>query len=332
MIMDEPTAPLTMGEVEKLFEIIAELKKNGITIIYISHRLDEIFSIADRVSILRDGMYVATKEVKDTNRKEIISLMVGRELKNSYPQSSVEPTETALEVKNICRNGVVSDISFKVRKGEILGVSGLVGSGRTELMRIVYGADKLDSGEILLNGKPVFIKSPAKALKLGIGLIPEDRKIHGVFLQMTIAWNITISNIKTLSKWGVINRKKEKIQAEEYRKKLNIKTPSIQQKVLNLSGGNQQKVVLAKVLASQSGVIIFDEPTRGIDVGAREEIYQLMRELSDQGKALIMISSDMEELLGMSDRILVMAEGRIRGEVLKPDFSQNRILELASTH
>lgn len=329
IIMDEPTAPLTMTEVETLYSIVRELKQNGITILYISHRLDEIFTIADRVSIMRDGKYITTKNIEDTNRSDLISLMVGRELKNSYPESKVESGEVALEVCNLYGNGVF-DVSFNVRKGEILGIAGLVGAGRTELMRVIYGADRIERGEILVKGVPVKIKSPSGALEMGIGLIPEDRKNHGVFLQNSINWNISISNIRRISKYFVLNKKAEKEQAQKYGRLLRIKAPSMEQKVMNLSGGNQQKVVLAKVMAAQTDILIFDEPTRGIDVGAREELYCLMRELSNQGKALIMVSSDMEELLGMSDRILVMAEGRITGEVMKSDFSQQRILELAS--
>ncbi len=329
IIMDEPTAPLSIAEVEKLFEIIRELKQSGVTIIYISHRLDEIFTIADRVSVMRDGKYIATNMVSATTRKELISLMVGRELKTSYPGPQVMPSDKALEVINVTGNGV-HNISLSVRKGEILGMAGLVGAGRTELMRIIYGAEKLESGEILVGGKLARINSPAKALKLGIGLIPEDRKQQGAFLTMSIAWNICISNIKRISKYGVVNRKMEQELSKTYYDLLNIKAPSMEQQVSNLSGGNQQKVVLAKVLAARTDVLIFDEPTRGIDVGAREEIYHLMRRLSDEGKAIIMVSSDMEELLGMSDRILVMAEGRITGEIAKSEFNQQHILELAS--
>lgn len=329
IIMDEPTAPLTMAEVETLYEVVRELKQNGITIIYISHRLDEIFTIADRVSIMRDGKYIATRDIHETNRKDLISLMVGRELKNSYPEAGSSPGEVVLMTRNVTGNGV-RDISFSVRRGEILGMAGLVGAGRTELMRVLYGADKIESGDILVRGKPVKVKSPSMALRLGIGLIPEDRKNHGAFLQNTISWNICISNIKEISKRFVLDRKKEKAQAESFGSRLRIKAPSMEQKVMNLSGGNQQKVVLAKVMAAQTDVLIFDEPTRGIDVGAREEIYLLMRELANQGKALVMVSSDMEELLGMSDRIIVMSEGRVSGEVARSEFSQQRILELAS--
>ncbi len=329
IIMDEPTAPLSMAEVEKFFVIIRELKAAGITILYISHRLEEIFTIADRVSVLRDGQYVTTLPVRETNRKELIGLMVGRELKSDYPGSQSPPAAVALEVRNLTGNGV-RNISFSVRQGEILGIAGLVGSGRTELMRVIYGAEKAERGEILVKNRPVRIKSPAQALSLGIGLIPEDRKQQGAFLQMTITWNNAISNIRSLSRFLVVNRKAEAAQAEQYCRLLNIKTPSLSQKVMNLSGGNQQKVVLAKVMAAKTDVLIFDEPTRGIDVGAREEIYHLMRSLSDEGKAILMVSSDMEELLGMSDRILVMSEGRLTGELEKDAFNQQHVLELAS--
>lgn len=330
IIMDEPTAPLTLAEVEKLYEVIKDLKANGTTIIYISHRFDEIFTVADRVSVLRDGKFITTKNIEDTNRKDLISLMVGRDLKNTYPESEIEPSDVVLEAKNISGNGI-QNVSFKVKKGEILGMAGLVGAGRTELMRVIFGAEKMENGELWLKGNKVNVHSPAHALDLGIGLIPEDRKHHGAFLQNTIKWNISISNIRKIAKYGVVSLGAEKNQAEIYQEQLKIKTPSLEQMVQNLSGGNQQKVVLAKVLAANTDVLIFDEPTRGIDVGAREEIYHLMRNLSNQGKALIMVSSDMEELLGMSDRIMVMAEGRLVGELAKSEFSQQRVLELASS-
>jgi ribose transport system ATP-binding protein len=341
IIMDEPTAPLSMAEVDRFFAIIHELRATGITILYISHRLEEIFTIADRVSVLRDGQYITTKQVKETNRKDLIGLMVGRELKNAYPgpgstlggmrgdnpgQAMGKP---ALEIRNLSGNGV-KDIHFHVNKGEILGMAGLVGSGRTELIRVIFGAEKLEKGEILVGGKPVRLRSPAKALANGIGLIPEDRKQQGAFLQMTITWNNSISNVRDLSHWLVVNRTAESAQARTYQKLLNIKTPSLEQKVLHLSGGNQQKVVLAKVMAARTDILIFDEPTRGIDVGAREEIYQLMRTLADEGKAILMVSSDMEELLGMSDRIVVLSEGRVAGELQKSEFDQQHVLELAS--
>jgi len=329
LIMDEPTAPLTVSEVDSMFEIVRQLKARGVTILYISHRLEEIFRIADKVSVLRDGRYIATRATAATNRKDLISLMVGRELKESYPARTVAPREVALEVRHLSGNGD-EDISFSVRKGEILGLSGLVGAGRTELARVIFGAEPAESGEILLEGKPVQIRSPQDAIALGIGLIPEDRKHQGVFLDMDIKWNISFTQVRQLSRYAVVDGRREVTLAEKFRDLLRIKTPSLEQQVKNLSGGNQQKVVLAKSLAAQSKVLIFDEPTRGIDVGAKQEIYNLMCALADDGLAIIMISSDMEELLGMSDRILVLCEGRIAGEVPRTEFSQNYILDLAS--
>ncbi len=329
LIMDEPSAPLSVSEVEHMFEIIRRLKQSGVTVVYISHRLEEVFRISDRVTILRDGRYVATKLTKDTNRRELIGLMVGRELKESYPTRSNPPGEIALEAKNLSGNGD-KDISFSVRKGEILGISGLVGAGRTELAMLLFGAVPIEGGEIWVEGKPVQIRSPEDAIQQGIGLLTEDRKGQGLFLEMSVGWNISFPIIRRLSRRGVVDTKAEAEIAETYRQRINIKTPSLLQRVINLSGGNQQKVVLAKSLAAKSNILIFDEPTRGIDVGAKQEIYNLMCDLANSGIAILMISSDMEELLGMSDRIIVLCEGRLAGEVKKADFSQDRILDLAS--
>jgi ribose transport system ATP-binding protein len=332
LIMDEPSAPLSVSEVEHMFEIIRHLKQRGVTVIYISHRLEEVFRISDRVTVMRDGRYVATKLTKDTNRKELISLMVGRELKENYPSRLNPPGEIALEVKNLSGNGD-KDISFSVRKGEILGISGLVGAGRTELAMLLFGAAPIEAGEIWVEGKLVQIQSPQDAIQKGIGLLTEDRKGKGLFLEMGVGWNISFPIIRKLSKYGVVDTKTENEIAEKYKQRINIKTPSLMQRVINLSGGNQQKVVLAKSLAAESDILIFDEPTRGIDVGAKQEIYNLMRELANSGIAIIMISSDMEELLGMSDRIIVLSEGGLAGEVMKEQFSQDYILDLASgTH
>jgi ribose transport system ATP-binding protein len=332
LIMDEPSAPLSVSEVERMFEIIQQLKQKGVTIIYISHRLEEVFRISDRVSVMRDGKYVTTKLTQETNRKELISLMVGRELKETYPARSNLPGEIALEVKNISGNGD-RDISFAVRKGEILGISGLVGAGRTELAILLFGAAPIESGEIWVDGKPAQIRSPFDAIQHRIGLLTEDRKGKGLFLEMGVGWNITFPIVRKLSRYGVVDTKREKEISEHYRQRINIKTPNLDQRVINLSGGNQQKVVLAKALAAESAVLIFDEPTRGIDVGAKQEIYHLMCELANNGNAILMISSDMEELLGMSDRILVLCEGKLAGEVQKAQFSQDVILDLASgTH
>ena len=255
--------------------------------------------------------------------------MVGRELKETYPARQAAPGPVVLEVKHLYGNGN-ADISFGVRKGEILGLSGLVGAGRTELARVIFGAEPADSGEILLEGKPVQIRSPQEAISLGIGLIPEDRKNHGVFLDMDVKWNISFSKVRRLSRHTVVDTRQEAAVAEKYRDLLRIKTPSLGQQVKNLSGGNQQKVVLAKSLAAESKILIFDEPTRGIDVGAKQEIYNLMNALANDGIAIIMISSDMEELLGMSDRVIVLCEGRFAGEVPRAEFSQSYILDLAS--
>jgi ribose transport system ATP-binding protein len=332
LIMDEPSAPLSVSEVEHMFEIIRHLKQRGVTVIYISHRLEEVFRISDRVTVMRDGRYVATRLTKDTNRKELISLMVGRELKESYPSRSNPPGEIALEVKNLSGNGD-KDISFSVRKGEILGISGLVGAGRTELAMLLFGAAPIEGGEMWVEGKPVQIQSPQDAIQRGIGLLTEDRKGKGLFLEMGVGWNISFPIIRRLSKYGVVDTRTETEIAEKYKQRINIKTPSLLQRVINLSGGNQQKVVLAKSLAAESDILIFDEPTRGIDVGAKQEIYNLMCELANTGIAILMISSDMEELLGMSDRIIVLSEGRLAGEVKREQFSQDYILDLASgTH
>lgn len=329
LIMDEPSAPLTNNEVVAMFELVKRLKERGVTIIYISHRLEELFEISDRVTVMRDGQYIDTKNTRETSRKELISLMVGRELTESYPSKNIEPGEIALEVRNLSGNGV-RNISFAVKKGEILGFSGLVGSGRTELVRAIFGADPIESGEIFLEGKKVTIKSPSDAIQLGIGLIPEDRKQQGVILGMSVKENISFAHIRRITSLTIINRKKENDLVSKFKDSLSIKTPTLSQKVKNLSGGNQQKVVLAKWLATNSKVLIFDEPTRGIDVGAKQEIYKLMCRLAEEGKAIIMISSEMPELLGMADRITVICEGRIVGELGKGEATQDGILDLAS--
>lgn len=332
LIMDEPSAPLSVSEVELMFKIINQLKQKGVTIIYISHRLEEVFRISDRVSVMRDGAYVTTRNTKDTNRQELITLMVGRELKESYPKRKGLPGEIALQVKNLSGNGD-RNISFSARRGEILGISGLVGSGRTELAQIIFGAAPIESGEIWIKGKPVKIHSPLDAIQHKIGLLTEDRKGQGLFLEMAVKWNISFPIVQRISRYGVVNTQKEDEIAQKYKERINIKTPSLLQQVINLSGGNQQKVVLAKALAAESDILIFDEPTRGVDVGAKQEIYQLMTELADNGIAILMISSEMEELLGMSDRIIVLCEGALAGEVQKENFNQHAILDLASgTH
>jgi ribose transport system ATP-binding protein len=329
LIMDEPSAPLSTSEVEIMFDIVRQLKQKGVTIIYISHRLEEVFRISDRVTVMRDGCYITTKNTKETDRKELINLMVGRELRENYPKQTAALGDVALQVKNLSGSGD-KDISFQVQKGEILGISGLVGAGRTELAMLLFGAAPIEGGEIWINGKLAKIKSPADAFTQGIALLTEDRKGQGLFLEMAVKWNISFPIVRRLSRYGVVDTVKEDELATKYKERINIKTPSLMQQVINLSGGNQQKVVLAKCLAAESDILIFDEPTRGIDVGAKQEIYQLMRELAGNGIAILMISSDMEELLGMSDRIIVLCEGKLVGEVQKEQFSQNHILDLAS--
>lgn len=329
LVMDEPTAPLTDAEVETLFEIVQMLKSKGVTIIYISHRIAEVFQISDRVSVLRDGRFIKTVMTKEVDRDELIRLMVGREVSDTYPKRDFAPGEVVLELRNVCGNGV-ENVSFAVRSGEIFGLSGLVGAGRTETMRMIFGADPIDSGEVLLNGQPVHPKHPAEAVKLGIGLIPEDRKQQGLLLDLPIFTNISMATMRDISHFTVVNSRAEKENVNRLVEAVTIKTPSITQLVRNLSGGNQQKVVLAKWLAANCKVLIFDEPTRGIDVGARHEIYKLMNELCRQGIAIVMISSDMEEILGMSDRIMVLCEGHQAGILEREAFSQETILSLAS--
>ncbi len=329
VIMDEPTAAITVSEQEKLYKLVRKLKEEGVTIIYISHRLEELFEICDRVSVLRDGQYITTMSLQDTNKHGLIKLMVGRELSSAYPAKKPADKEVVLKVDHLSGNGVYN-ISFQLHKGEILGFAGLVGAGRTELMHLIYGAAKRESGTIKVKENNVNLHSPVDGLKAGIGLIPEDRKFQGCFIDKPIYWNISISNISNISSYGVLDKNTEMKMAEEYKNRLKIKTPSLQQLTSGLSGGNQQKVVIAKTLAANPDILIFDEPTRGIDIGARYEIYLLMNELAEQGKSILMVSSDMEELLGMSDRIIVLHEGKQAGEISKDEFCQERVLAFAS--
>ena len=332
LILDEPTAPLSVAEVEILLGIVRKLKADGVSIIYISHRLDEIFSLSDKVSVLRDGEYITTLETSRTNRAELIKYMVGREMTQTFPQRESKIGDVALEVKNLTGNGV-KNISFKAHKGEILGISGLVGAGRTEIIKVIFGAEKKQWGEICVNGEPADIRSPRDAMmKYRIGLCPEDRKREGCFLDETISWNMVYNVLGKISRFGVVNRKKEKEIADYYGKSMRVKAPNLDKtKVVTLSGGNQQKVVVGKALAADADIVIFDEPTRGIDVGAKYEIYELMNGLVEQGKCILMVTSDMEELLGMSDRIVVFGEKCMAGTLEKHEFSQERILDLAST-
>ena len=330
IIMDEPTAPLTVKETAVFFKIIQKLKQDHVTIIFISHRLEEVFEICDRVSVFCDGKYIVSKDVQDITKKQLITYMVGRELSDDYPEPKRKIGETLLKVEHL-KNKRVHDVSFELKKGEILGFGGLVGAGRTELVRAIYGADPIESGTITFNGKKYSPKSPADGLEAGIGLIPEDRKAQGCVLSLTIRENIVYSILKKISKVSVVQKKQEKEIVDQYIKELNVKTPSPEQLVKNLSGGNQQKVVLAKALAPNCEILIFDEPTRGIDVGAKQEIYNLMCKLVEAGKSIIMISSEMPELIGMSDRIVVMSNGENAGELSKGEYNQTHLLEMASS-
>lgn len=332
IIMDEPTSALGPDEVEKLFEIISQLKSQGIAVIFISHRLEEVFKIADRITVLRDGKLVGVMRREEATPDKVIYLMVNRPLTEMFKREETKVGDVVLEVKNLSKKGVVENISFKLYKGEILGIAGLVGSGRTEMVRLIFGADKKDSGEIYLDGRKVEINSPEDAVKLGIGLVPEDRQNQGLILKLAVRENIGIPILKKLVNFIFVNKERLNSIAKEFVQKLNIKTPSLLQKTLYLSGGNQQKVVLAKWLSLNPKVLILDEPTRGIDVGAKVEVHAIMNQLAKSGIGIIMISSEMPEVLAMSDRILVMNEGKLVAELSKKEATQEKIMAYASGH
>lgn len=332
IVFDEPSSALTEAEISELFKIIRDLRAQNIGIVYISHRMDEIKVITDRVTVMRDGCYVGTLITKDCTKDDIVNMMVGRVIyEEPKAHSMVAPdAPVVLKVEHLNAGRLVQDVSFELRKGEILGFSGLMGAGRTETARAIFGADPKESGDIYVNGELVQIKSPQDAVKHGIGYLSEDRKRYGVVVQKTLAENTTMASLERYIKSIFIDKKAEKETAEEYVNQLNIKTPSVDQLVVNLSGGNQQKVVLAKWLVRNCDILIFDEPTRGIDVGAKSEIYKLMNALAQQGKSIIMISSEMPEILRMSDRILVMCEGKKTGELAIEDATQEAIISLAT--
>lgn len=332
IVFDEPTAALTESEINELFVIIDDLREKGVGIIYISHRMDEIARITDRVTVMRDGEYVGTVNTKETTKDEIIAMMVGRTIYEDPKAASNVPEDApvVLEVKNLTAGSAVKDVSFELRKGEILGFSGLMGAGRTEVARLLFGADKKESGTIVINGKEVTINSPQDAIKHGIGYLSEDRKRFGCIVDMTIANNTVMTNLDRYIKAGLIDDGEIVKASDQFVASLRTKTPSSKQLVRNLSGGNQQKVVIAKWLEQNSDILIFDEPTRGIDVGAKSEIYTLMNELVNQGKSIIMISSELTEILRMSDRIVVMCEGRKTGELDISQATQERILAMAT--
>ena len=328
LVLDEPTSSLNETETQNLFKIIKALAAEGKGIIYISHRMDEIFYIADKVEVMRDGRLVGVKAMEDTNRAEIVHMMVGREIVDMYPKNDVQIGETVLEVKHLT-NDIVKDVSFNVKKGEILGLFGLMGAGRTNILEAIFGVRKITSGDVLLKGEPVTIDSPESAMKHGIAYLPAERKLEGLLLDHPVYENIILASIDKRLGTIKLHLKKEKEIAHKWVKELNIKTPSISTEVQNLSGGNQQKVVLAKALEVEPEIILLNEPTRGIDVGAKIEIYKLIESLCEQGKAVIMISSEIPEIMGIADRIVVVCEGRVTGELTREEFNSDVMMNLA---
>ncbi len=330
IVMDEPTSAITEHEVETLFAQIRRLKSEGVAIIYISHKMDEIFQICDTITVLRDGKFIGTDAAANMDNDQLIRMMVGRDITEVFPKAEAEIGDVILEVKNISQGTMVKNVSFSLRRGEVLGIAGLVGAGRSELVETIFGIRPKSSGEVLMNGKPIHISHPRHAIAHKIALITEDRKFTGLNLVGTVAENITLVNLSTLFPAGLIDRSTENKISQKYIDDLSIKTPSTQQLVGNLSGGNQQKVVISKWLLTEPDVIILDEPTRGIDVGAKRDIYLLIGEMVKNGKAVIVISSEIPEVMGLADRIIVMAEGRLTGELSRPDFTQERIMTYAA--
>lgn len=329
LIMDEPTSALTESEIEELFAAIQRLKKRGVSIIYISHRLSEINKIGDRITVLRDGKYIGTHDVQAVKEQELIRMLVNRELKEQFPRTCNKRGKKLLQITGLGKTGILDDISFTLFRGEILGIAGLLGSGRTELARVLFGVDRYEKGEIIFQGEKVRFRSPRHAIIHGIGFLTEDRKSQGLILSLSVKENICLPSVRRFSFWGVMDAVQERRTAERYIQELNIKATGINQKVMYLSGGNQQKVVMSKWLCSEADLLIFDEPTRGIDVGAKVEIYRWMNRLKENGAAIIMISSELPEVLGMSDRILVMHEGTIGGEFNPDETTQEEILQCA---
>ena len=330
IIMDEPTSSLSDEESQKLFRIIKELTDKGVSIIYISHRLEEILKLTDRITVLRDGEYIKTVDAKGVTQNELVEMVVGRSLDQIYPKEKVGIGDVVFEARNLCRKDVFNNISFQVHAGEILGFSGLVGAGRSEIMNAIFGLDKLDSGQIFMDGQEIKVRSTQDAIKKKIALVSEDRKIYGLVLCRPIKENISLPNLPKLHKKLFINSAKEKNAVEDYRKSLGIKCATTNVAVGTLSGGNQQKIVLGKWLSTNPKILILDEPTRGIDVGAKAEIYKLINELTAQGMAIVLISSELPEVMGMSDRLLIMYEGRVTGQLLKEEYTEERVMEYAT--
>ena len=330
IIMDEPTAALTQSETLVLFDVIRSLKKQGISIVYISHRMEEIFELCDRISVLRDGTYIGTKNIPETNMNEIVKMMIGREIGERYPVRNCKIGDTVLKVKDLTSSGVFHNVSFEVKAGEVLGVSGLMGAGRTEIMQAIFGNLHCDSGSIEINGKEVHIKSPIQAMKCGIGFITEDRKVEGLMLEESIEKNIALANLPRVSNHHVMDRKKEDDLVKKGIEELHIKCFGPDHECNHLSGGNQQKVVFAKWIYTDPKILILDEPTRGVDIGAKKEIYTIINELAAKGVAIIMVSSELPEVLGMSDRIMVVREGEVRGIIGREEANQENIMTLAT--
>ncbi|MCL6557430.1 MAG: sugar ABC transporter ATP-binding protein [Firmicutes bacterium] len=330
IIMDEPTSAITEREVEHLFKIIKNLKEKGVSIIYISHKLDEIFKIADEITVLRDGKYIGTHPAHSLSKDKLIEMMVGRDIKQIFIKEQAEIGDVVLEVKNLTRKGKFENVSFQLRKGEILGIAGLMGSGRTELVECLFGVDQPDSGEIFIKGKKVQIKSPQDAIKCNMAFLTEDRKLTGCFLPLSVRDNMIVASIDRFIRRWALDKAKINDVCNDQKEKLGIKTPNLNQLIKNLSGGNQQKVLVARWLLTEPDILILDEPTRGIDVGAKAEIHKLMSRLAREGKAIIMISSELPEILGMSDRILIMHEGKLKGELKRSEATQEKIMQIAT--
>lgn len=329
LVMDEPTAALTEQEVAKLFEIIRNLKQQGKAIVYISHKLDEVFEICEKATVLRDGKFIGNVNIKEVDSQQLIQMMVGRKLEEKFRRDVVAPGPEVLRVENLSKKGVLNEISLSARAGEVLGIAGLMGSGRTELAKAIFGAYKVDKASIYLNDRKVKIKTPRDAVRTGIAYVSEDRKMEGLFLKLSVKHNTSIAALKKFTRAGKINNKTELKAVEDYIVKLKIKTPSMKQMIKNLSGGNQQKVVLSKWMLINPKVLILDEPTRGVDVGAKIEIYELINQLKAQGVAIILISSELPEVMGISDRIIVIHEGKVTGEYTHDDASQEKIMHNA---
>ncbi|MGI4787708.1 MAG: sugar ABC transporter ATP-binding protein [Janthinobacterium lividum] len=329
LAMDEPSATLTAHELENLWRLIRRLQSQGIGIVYISHRMDEVFQIADAVTVLRDGKIVGSAPINEIGRDDVVRLMVGRDLDETYPKIVVEAGRPVLEVSNLSRRGVLENISFTVHAGEVVALAGLVGSGRTEIARCLFGADKWSAGEMRLDGKPFRPDSPNDAIAAGIGFVTEDRKEQGVVLSLTVRENISLASLEKVAQLGFIRRGAERTEAQASVARLRVRTPSVEQQVGNLSGGNQQKVVLGKWLETPLKLLILDEPTRGIDVGAKREIYGIMNDLAAQGVAILMISSELPEVLGMADKIIVVRDGRIAGQLSRDEATQEKVGQLA---